>query len=163
MADPHPSREVRLRPVTGRDRWWLTREGLRPSRIGEQYSWPEAPLQLYVAPARALLGPRGPAAIVAVDGRDAGYIGRNPLSGNLEYFLQPWARGGSGTEMVVQFLRDHRHGDRARLFFVASKNERSLATLRRAFERLDWTEGDQYRLERARYGWHVHVGPGPRG
>lgn len=152
---------MRLRAVTWRDWPWLTREGLRPSRIGEQYSWPEAPLQLYVAPARATLGPAGPAAIVVVDGRDAGYIGRNPLSGNLEYFLAAWARGGSGTEMVVRFLRDHRTGDRPRLFFVAAKNERSLATLRRAFERLGWNEGDQYRLERGRRGWRVHVGPGP--
>ena len=143
------------------DAAWLVVEGLDPRRAGEQYSWPELPLQLVIAPARALTAGRHPACVVEVDGRRAGYIGVNPLSGNLEYWLAPWARGGgTGTRAIVGFLADHRDGDRARRFHVSRGNERSLRALRRAFEQLGWTEGVEVEVIDGRFGWEVHVGPG---
>ncbi len=152
-----PERDVVLRSVRWADWPWLTAQGLSFSKVGSQYHWLEAPLQLYIAPMRATLGPRGPAAVVEVDGRRAGYIGRNPLSGNLEYFLQPWARGGSGRAVIAGFLRDHRPHDRERAFFVAHKNERSLRALLGALATLGWHEGDEYSLDDARLGTYVRV------
>ena len=135
----------------------MSGQGFSLSKIGSQYHWAETPLQLYIAPMRATLGPKGPAAIVEVDGRRAGYIGRNPLSGNLEYFLQPWARGGTGQAMIGAFLVEHRPHDKARKFFVSHKNERSRRALVGAFESIGWTEGDQFRIEDTKLGWHIHV------
>ncbi len=65
-------REVQVRSVRYSDALWLVSVGFDPEKIGRQYHWAETPLQLYIAPARALLGPRGPAAIVEVHGRRAG-------------------------------------------------------------------------------------------
>jgi hypothetical protein len=136
---------VVVRAATGDDTAWLLLAGLDPEKIGRQYHWLEAPLQLYIAPARAVLGPRGPAAIVEVDGRRAGYIGRNPLSGNLEYFLQPWARGrGVGSVVIEEFLASHRPKDRQRRFVIKHGNERSMHALRRALARLGWVDGVDY-------------------
>jgi hypothetical protein len=95
--------------------------------------------------------------VVEVDGRRAGYIGPNPLSGNLEYFVQPWARGGVGTAVVAGYLSGFRAGDRPRTFFVSAGNDRSLATLLAAFERLGWSEGTDYRIEEGRHGRRVRV------
>ena len=154
---PHTPRAIALRSV-GRFDWpWLTRQGFAFSKIGAQYHWAETPLQLYIAPMRATLGPRGPAAIVEVDGRRAGYIGRNPLSGNLEYFLQPWARGGTGTAVIATFLREHRTHDRERAFFVAHKNERSRRALIGALSSIGWREGAEYRIETDRFGDRVII------
>lgn len=150
-----------MRGVRWSDWGWLTAEGLAPSKIGEQYHWAETPLQLYIAPMRSTLGTRGPAAIIEVDGRRAGYVGRNPLSGNFEYFVQGWARGGVGKRAIVAFLRDHRRGDKSRKFFVSHKNERSRRALLGAFEELGWTEGDQYWIDDGKLGWNIHVQPGP--
>jgi hypothetical protein len=152
-----PERDVALRAVRWADWPWLTAQGFSLAKIGSQYHWLETPLQLYIAPARAALGPRGPAAIVEVDGRLAGYIGRNPLSGNLEYFLQPWARGGSGQTVIRTFLRDHRPHDRERAFFVSHENERSLRALLGALASLGWHDGVEYRTDEARFGTYVRV------
>jgi hypothetical protein len=154
-------REVVVRAVAWRDWFWLAAQGFSFRKVNRQYHWAEVPLQLYIAPMRATLGPAGPAAIIEVDGWRAGYIGRNPLSGNLEYFLQPWARGGVGRRAIVAFLRDHRGGDKARLFFVSHKNERSRRALIGSFDALGWHEGDEYRIEDGRVGWKIHVAPGP--
>jgi len=154
---PRPTRTVALRSVRWRDWPWLTVQGLAFSKVGSQYHWAEAPLQLYIAPMRATLGPRGPAAIVVVDGRRAGYIGRNPLSGNLEYFLQPWARGGTGAVMIGAFLREHRPHDRERAFFVSHKNERSRRSLVGALTAIGWEQGTHYRIEPGRFGDRVVV------
>jgi hypothetical protein len=131
--------------------------GLSPELAGNQYTWIEAPLQLVIAPLRALGRPRGPSAIIEVDGRRAGYIGRNPLSGNLEYWLRPWARGGVGRRAIVAFLRDGRPGDRARRFHVGYANERSHAVLRAALDELAWREGVDFQVIEGRFGWEVHV------
>ena len=155
-------RPVHLRPATRGDLWWLWAVGLDPEKVGSQYHWAEAPLQLGIAPVRAVIAPHRAAAVVEVDGRRAGYIGPNPLSGNLEYFVQPRARGGVGTRIVASYLRDHRGDDRARRFFVSSHNDRSLATLHRAFEQLGWQEGVEVRTEAARHGRYVWVPPGSR-
>jgi hypothetical protein len=155
-----PDRRVTVRPATGGDWWWLTKEGLSPAMVGVQYHPIEAPLQLLIAPMRGTDLRPGPRCIIEVDGVRAGYIGRNPLSGNLEYFLRPWARGGTGTIAIAAFLRDHRAGDRRRTFFVSSKNERSRRALERAFDRLGWHEGDEYRIAPARLGWRITVAPG---
>jgi len=150
-------REVRVRPASSRDWWWLTRQGLSPELIGRQYHWAEAPLQLYIAPARGTPARKGPKAVIEVDGRRAGYIGRNPLSGNLEYFLAPWARGGVGTRAITQFLATGRHGDRHRAFFVSHRNTRSREALLRAFGALGWVDGDDYRIDDGRLGWRITV------
>jgi hypothetical protein len=159
-TERHPDRSVAVRPVAATDWWWLTKEGLAPRMVGVQYHWAEAPLQLVIAPTRATGLRPGPRCIVEVDGRRAGYIGRNPLSGNLEYFVQPWARGGTGTVAIATFLRDHRAGDRSRTFFVSAKNERSRRALERAFGQLGWSEGAGYTSERGRMGWRIRIDPG---
>ncbi len=155
-----PSASVTVRGVRRGDRPWLVAVGLDPEKIGRQYHWAETPLQLWCAPARALPSRRRPAAIIEVDGRRAGYVGANPLSGNLEYFLQPWARGrGAGPVAIAAFLAGHRHGDRARRFVVSHANARSLAALRRAFELLGWREGSDYRMVVGRGSTSVWVRP----
>lgn len=146
-----------------RDWTWLTRAGLSPKLAGVQYSWAELPLQLYIAPARGTAIRSGPRCIIEVDGRRAGYIGRNPLSGNLEYFLAPWARGGgNGTRAITEFLRDHRRGDRSRAFFVSRKNARSRSALDRAFTELGWREGDDVITQNGMMGQRITVRAGPR-
>ncbi len=151
-------RGVQVRSIRCSDALWLVSVGLDPEKIGRQYHWAETPLQLYIAPARALLGPRGPAAIVEVHGRRAGYVGRNPLSGNFEYFLQPWARGrGIGTVSIGEFLAKHRGDDRARRFMVKHGNARSLQALRHALEQIGWVEGRDYRIEDGRVATSVWV------
>ncbi len=156
-----PERRVAVRPVTTGDWWWLTRAGLAPEMAGVQYHWLELPLQLYIAPARGTAIRPGPRCIIEVDGRRAGYIGRSPLSGNLEYFLQPWARGGTGTRAIAEFLRTGRPGDRSRSFFVSRKNARSRTALDRAFAALGWREGEAYTTRDVRMGQMVTVGGGP--
>jgi hypothetical protein len=147
-----------LRPVRGADALWLAKVGLDPEKIGRQYHWVETPLQLYIAPARAVLGPRGPAAVIELEGRRAGYIGRNPLSGNLEYFLQPWARGqGAGVAAIGEFLASHRADDRRRRFVIKHGNDRSLRALRRALDELDWVDGEDYWVEDGRFETSVWV------
>lgn len=151
-------RSIIVRPCTGRDWWWLTRAGFAPELAGTQYHWAETPLQLYIAPTRALAVRPGPRSVIEVDGRRAGYIGRSPLSGNLEYFLAPWARGGGvGTRAIVGFLRDQRVGDRPRTFFVSHHNPRSRAALERAMGQLGWSEGDGYTTVDGRFGWRITV------
>jgi hypothetical protein len=155
-----PAGRVTVRAVRPADWPWLVAVGLDPEKIGRQYHWTETPLQLWCAPGRALLARRRPAAIIEVDGRRAGYVGTNPLSGNLEYFLQPWARGrGAGPVAIAEFLAGHRAGDRARRFVVSHANPRSLAALRRAFERLGWREGSDYRVVAGRRSTSVWVRP----
>ena len=162
-APPAPDDRVRLRRARAADVGWLLGVGLDPEKIGSQYHWVETPLQLGVAPARALLAARRPAAVVEVDGRRAGYVGPNPLSRNLEYFVQPWARGGVGATIVATYLAGFRAGDGPRRFFVSSRNERSMRTLRTAFARLGWEEGREGRIEPAPPGSLVWVPAGPAG
>ncbi len=158
--DGRTERTVTLRRARASDAPWLLAVGLDPEKVGRQYHRLEAPLQLVVAPARALAAPRAPAALVEVDGRRAGYVGPNPLSRNLEYFLQPWARGGTGTTAVTDYLRRFRAGDRARRFFVATSNERSMTVLLRACAAVGWEEGREVRVEPARHGRWVWIPAG---
>lgn len=151
------ARRVALRPVAAGDRLWLLAAGLSPEKVGRQYHWAEAPLQLFIAPARARRAPDQPAALILVDGRRAGYIGPNPMSGNLEYFLSPWARGGTGGRAITEYLSRFRTGDRPRRFFVSHHNPRSRAALLRALGRLGWVEGDRYWIEDSRLGWQIWV------
>ena len=154
-------RAVVVRPVGRSDWWWLTRAGLAPEMAGVQYHWLELPLQLAIAPSRGTALRPGPRCIIEVDGRRAGYIGRSPLSGNLEYFLQPWARGGTGTRAIAEFLRHGRPGDRSRAFFVSGSNARSRTALDRAFAELGWQEGRSYTIRTTRMGEFITVGTGP--
>lgn len=156
-GDHPPTRTVGVRAARAGDWWWLTRSGLSPELAGTQYHWAETPLQLAIAPLRGTSLRPGPRCVIEVDGRRAGYIGRNPLSGNLEYFLQPWARGGTGTRAIASFLADHRHGDRPRAFFVSHENPRSLAALHRALATLDWHEGHEFTTTDGRLGWRLTV------
>lgn len=159
MRDEADPGGVHVRPVRYSDALWLTKVGFDPEKIGRQYHWAETPLQLYIAPARALLGPRrSAAAVIEVDGRRAGYIGCNPLSGNLEYFLQPWARGrGAGVAAIGAFLADVRTDDKARRFMITHGNDRSVHALRRALDQIGWTEGDDYWMEGGRFELSVWV------
>lgn len=150
-------RRVAVRPATARDWWWLTRAGLAPELVGTQYHRAEAPLQLLIAPTRGTPLRPGPRCIVEVEGRRAGYIGRNPLSGNLEYFLQPWARGGTGGRAIEAFLAGHRRGDRPRAFFVSHRNPRSRAALEGSLRRLGWAEGADWSVADGRLGWRITV------
>ena len=154
--------DLHVRPCGPHDRWWLLRAGLDPEKIGSQYSWPEAPLQLLIAPWRAAVCTRRRAALAEVDGRPAGYIGPNPLSKNLEYFLQPWARGGRGAALVEGYFRLFPAREVAERFFVSAKNVRSLRALERGLGAVGWSEGDQYVVTTARFGRYVVVGPGAR-
>ena len=61
-----------------------------------------------IAPLRALGLPPGPSYVIERDGERVGYIGRNPLSGNLEYFVRAAARGGVGKAAVTAFLAEWR-------------------------------------------------------
>jgi hypothetical protein len=156
-------RRVTVRPATWRDWGWLLRQGLSPELVGRQYHWAETPLQLVIAPLRGAARPGGPRGIVEVDGRRAGWIGRNPVSGNLEYFLVPWARGGVGRRAIAEFLRTGRPGDPPRRFFVSKDNGRSRAALLGAFADLGWREGVEFEVTGGRAGWWISVGPGPAG
>ena len=151
------ARSVEVRPATAGDWWWLTRAGLAPEMVGVQYHRAEIPLQVLVAPTRGTPLRRGPRCVIEVDGRRAGYIGRNPLSGNLEYFLQPWARGGTGSRAIEAFLAQHRRGDRPRAFFVSHANPRSRAALEGSLRRLGWAEGTDYRVADGRLGWRITI------
>jgi hypothetical protein len=159
MRDEGEPTGVHVRPVRYADALWLTSAGLDPEKIGRQYHWTETPLQLYIAPARAVLGPRrSAAAVIEVDGRRAGYIGCNPLSGNLEYFLQPWARGrGVGSIAIAAFLAEVRIDDKARRFMIKHGNDRSAHALQRALDEIGWTEGDDYWMEDGRFELSVWV------
>ncbi|MCB0972674.1 MAG: hypothetical protein KDA97_14300 [Acidimicrobiales bacterium] len=150
-------RTVEVRAATASDWWWLTRAGLSPELIGTQYHRAETPLQLLIAPTRGTPLRPGPRCIIEVDGRRAGYIGRNPLSGNLEYFLQPWARGGTGGRAIEAFLAHRRRGDRPRAFFVSHRNPRSRAALERSLERLGWTDEADVTTTDGRHGWRITV------
>ena len=152
---------MELRRPRRSDIGWLAAIGLDPEKIGSQYHWVETPLQLGIAPARAFLAAHRPAAVVEVDGGRAGYIGPNPLSRNLEYFVQPWGRGGVGVDIVTRYLRDFRVGDGPRRFFVAEHNERSLRTLRAACSQMGWAEGREFRIEPNRHGVYLWVPAGP--
>jgi hypothetical protein len=155
-----PRRTVVVRPVERTDRWWLTRAGLAPEMAGVQYHWAEIPLQLLIAPARPSALCSGPRCVIEVDGERAGYVGRNPLSGNLEYFLKPWARGGTGVDAIAAFLRDHREGDGPRAFSISSENTRSRTALDRAFARLGWRDGYEFTTRAVRFGVQITVGSG---
>ena len=155
-------RAFEVRRARGRDWPWLTRAGLSPRMAGVQYHWIELPLQLVIAPTRGTGVRRGPRCIIEVDGRRAGYIGRNPLSGNLEYFLKPWARGGVGSRAIAAFLRDHRAGDRSRAFFISWSNPRSRRALDLAFDELGWREGEDLITRNARAGQRITVRAGSR-
>jgi len=154
-------RDVRLVPVRAADVCWLMAIGLDPELIGVQYHRAETPLQLVISPLRAITAPFVTARLVWVDGRRAGYIGRSPLSGNYEYLLRPWARGGGiGRRVIVDFLAHHRAGDRSRAFFVSAKNPRSMAALRRSLDQLGWVEGTDFDVLPVRFGQRVQVRAG---
>lgn len=141
------------RPAGWDDWWWLTRTGLSPELVGRQYHWAEMPLQLVIAPLRGAPWPRGPRWLVEVDGRRAGYVGRNPLSGNVEYLLRPWARGGGrGGAAITAFLRADREDGRPSTFFVAHHNARSRAALVRSLEAVGRAEGEGYAVADGRHG-----------
>lgn len=153
--------EVKLRQVRLTDFKWLTRTALRRQFAGVQYSWLEWPLQPIAAPLRAALGPFVPACVILVDGRPAGYIGRSPLSGNLEYFLLDWAQGrGAGRKAIAQFLAHHRAGDRERKFVIRKKNKRSLRVLQGALDELGWSEKSDYKITQRLLNTTVEIGSG---
>lgn len=152
--------DVKLRPVRPKDFKWLTKTALKREFAGVQYSWIEWPLQPIAAPVRAALGPFVPACVILVDGKPAGYIGRSPLSGNLEYFLLSWAQGrGVGRKAIAEFLAHHRAGDKARKFVIRKKNKRSLRVLQGALDELGWSEKSDYTIAKKPLRTTVEVGP----
>ncbi|RIK10479.1 MAG: hypothetical protein DCC49_03350 [Acidobacteria bacterium] len=153
--------EVKLRQVRPSDFKWLIKTALKREFAGVQYSWIEWPLQPIAAPVRAAAGPFVPACVIIVDGELAGYIGRSPLSGNLEYFLLNWAQGrGVGRKAISEFLAHHRAGDKARKFVIRKKNKRSLRVLQGALDELGWSEKSDYKIVEKPLRTVVEVGPG---
>lgn len=146
---------VVVRPMGSGDWWWLTRAGLSPELIGQHHLWPEAPLQLIVAPTRGWSRPSGPRSIIEVDGVRAGYIGRHPFSGNLEYFVVAKARGGVGAQAIAHFLRSGQRGSAERSFVVPHRNPRSLAALERGLADAGYAEGRDWWLEDGPRTWRI--------
>ena len=79
-----------------------------------------------------------------VDAKRAGYVGLNPLSTNIEYYLQPWARGGTGGPAVEMYLRQVLPFAKKKYAFMMKGNERSVRTFRASLENLGFADGREY-------------------
>lgn len=130
-------RNVELTGIRLLDLPFLLMSGLDRERIGVQYPEQEWLKQFRIAPLRYFnRSTRLRSFIILVDGRRAGYVGLNPLSENIEYYLQPWARGGAGKRAVTEFLRRTLPSVRDEHAFMLPGNERSVMTFRRSLEAL---------------------------
>ena len=126
-------REVELRPISARDLQFLVRSGLDRERVGVQYGADEYRKQYRIAPMRFFNKlTRTQSFIIWVEGQRAGYVGLNPLSTNIEYYLQPWARGGTGGRALSAFLQRSLPFEVERSAFMIGSNERSQAVMRSA-------------------------------
>lgn len=139
------SRNVEIRPLRLSDLPFLVVSGLDRERTGLQYPADEWLKQFRIAPLRYFnKSTRSRSFLAVVDGRRAGYVGLNPLSSNIEYYLQPWARGGVGKRAVAEFLRSLLPSHRDERAFMLAGNVRSVMTFRRALESLRLSEDADY-------------------
>ncbi len=128
-----------------RDIVFLVSSGLDRERIGVQYRDGEWYKQFALAPLRYFCkGTRERSRVIWVKGRRAGYVGLNPRSTNIEYYLQPWARGGVGRIAVGEYLRVILPSDRDEHAFMLPGNDRSVLTMRRALEDLRMIEFEDF-------------------
>jgi hypothetical protein len=128
---------VTLTRIVARDVPFLLRSGLDPERRGVQYPKHEYRKQFRIAPLRYWQRRTRPLSrIIRVDNRRAGYVGLNPLSENIEYYLMPWARGGVGGRAVEAYLREVLPFDVPKHAFMLAGNDRSVNTFRAALERI---------------------------
>ena len=158
-------RVVTLTRITLRDLPFLVISGLHRDRAGVQYPRSEYRKQLRIAPMRYFnRTTRAQSNIIRVDDRRAGYIGLNPLSTNIEYYLVPWARGGVGSQALDAYLRAHLPFGEAKHAFMLVDNERSVRVFRSALDRLGMTEPDDYRYFEypGGRGFRIRAGHTPR-
>lgn len=157
-------RSVKLRPISWRDLPFLCISGLDRERIGVQYDAKDYWQQFKIAPLRFFRREsREMSFIIWVDGRRGGFVGINPMSRNIEYYLQPWARGGVGTVAVREFLTRSLPFDEERSAFMIGTNTRSQATLRNVLVSLGLVAGvdyEEYEINNYR-GFTIRVGAKP--
>ena len=139
------SDSTELKIITFADLPFLLLSGLDRERVGVQYRDGEWLKQFRIAPLRYFnKSTRSRSFLVVVNGRRAGYVGLNPLSTNVEYYLQPWARGGRGRTAVTEFLGHLLPSNRDEHAFMLAGNDRSVMTFRRSLEMLGLTEGVEF-------------------
>jgi hypothetical protein len=139
-------RAVTLTEITWRDLLFLVTSGLQPDRAGVQYPRSEYRAQFRIAPLRYFnRTTRAQSSIIRVDGRRAGYVGLNPLSTNIEYYLVPWARGGVGGRAVVSYLRTRLPFEHDKFAFMLAGNDRSVHVFRSALHQLGLSDPATFR------------------
>ncbi len=139
-------RVVTLSRITWRDVPFLVTSGLHRERAGVQYPRSEYRAQFRIAPLRYFnRTTRTVSSIVRVDGRRAGYVGLNPLSTNIEYYLVPWARGGVGRRAIVTYLRTHLPFEEDKFAFMIAGNARSVHVFRSALHELGLSDPETFR------------------
>ena len=159
------NRSVVIRTIRLSDLPFLVVSGLDRERRDVQYPAKEWRRQFRIAPMRYLKkSTRMKSRLIAVDGRRAGYIGLNPLSRNIEYYLQPWARGGVGGSAITDYLRELLPSNRDEYAFMLDGNERSVTAFRSALKRTSLEEGDDYKYFTydSGHGFRIIAGASPR-
>ncbi len=159
-------REVTLTAIGLTDLPFLVWSGLDRERIGIQYPADEYRRQFRIAPLRYFRSATRPLSrIIRVEGRRAGYVGLNPLSENIEYYLQPWARGGVGGAAIESYLRSVLPFPVDKHAFMLEGNDRSVAVFRGALSRIGLVSEEDY--EYFEYpggsGFRLLAGVVPRG
>jgi hypothetical protein len=125
------SKKLSLTPIAVSDLPFLIISGLDRERRGVQYPGDEWLKQFKIAPMRFFnASTRRKSFIIRVDGKRAGYIGLNPLSTNIEYYVMPWARGGIGSAIIRKFLLTLLPSSRDEHAFMLSGNDRSVHAFR---------------------------------
>lgn len=139
------TRQVALTAIGLADLPFLVWSGLDRERIGVQYPAGEYRRQFRIAPLRYFRSATRPSSrIIRVNGRRAGYVGLNPLSENIEYYLQPWARGGVGGAAIEAYLRATLPFPVDKHAFMIEGNDRSVAVFRAALTRIGLIDGEDF-------------------
>jgi hypothetical protein len=158
-------RGVSLTAITIADLPFLVVSGLDRERVGVQYPRSDYRKQFKIAPLRYFrTDTRHLSRIVRVEGRRAGYVGLNPLSRNIEYYLQPWARGGVGRRAIEEYLREVLPFDVDKHAFMLDGNDRSVHVFRTALALLGLLEKTdfEYFVYPGGSGFRLLAGARPR-
>ena len=138
-------RRVEIREIHPSDLPFLIISGLDRERRDVQYAAKEWRKQFRIAPMRYFRAEtRKRSRLIVVDGRRAGYVGLNPLSRNIEYYLQPWARGGVGRRAITDYLRGLLPSAKDEHAFMLPNNDRSVQVFRRSLLALCLEEGTDF-------------------
>jgi hypothetical protein len=138
-------RQVSLTRITFVDLPFLVLSGLDRERVGVQYPANEYRKQFKIAPLRYFRRvTRTLSRIIRVNAKRAGYVGLNPLSGNIEYYLMPWARGGVGGRAIEQYLREALPFEVDKHAFMLESNERSVRVFRTVLKSMGLLEGSDF-------------------